>query len=75
MDTADVMIHVDETLEHERRAQIVDLVSAHIGAEVARYSDEKPHLMIVKYDPLRVTSGDLLQIVLDEGVHAELIGL
>jgi hypothetical protein len=39
------------------------------------YHDEKPHLMIVEFDPDTVTSQDLLQIVLGQKVHAELIGL
>ena len=75
MKTADVTIHIDEALNQEKRAQIVALVSAHNGVATVYDSDEKPHLMIVKYNPDEVTSSELLQIVLDADGHAELIGL
>ena len=75
MEMVDVTIHVDETLNHERRTQIADIVRAHKGVATVCYHDEKPHLMIVEYDPDTVTSQELLQTVLDQSVHGELIGL
>lgn len=75
MEMADVTIHIDETVDHQRRTQIADTVRVHRGVASVCYHDEKPHLMIVEYDPDRVMSQDLLQIVLGQGVHAELIGL
>ena len=75
MKTADVTIHIDQTLDHEKRAQIVELVSARNGVATVYHSDKKPHLMLVKYDPDEMASSELLQIVIDAGGHAELIGL
>jgi hypothetical protein len=75
MEMTDVTIHIDETVSHERRTQIADTVRAHKGVMAVAHHDEKPHLMIIEYDPDTVTSQELLQIVLDQGVHAELIGL
>jgi hypothetical protein len=75
MDMADVTLHIDETIGHARRTKIADVVRAHKGVVTVAHHDEKPHLMIVKYDPGAVTSKQLLQVVLDQGVHAELIGL
>lgn len=75
MEMVDVTIHIDETIDHERRTQIADTVRAYKGVTSVCYHDEKPHLMIVEYDPDTVTSQDLLQIVLGQKVHAELIGL
>ena len=75
MKTADVTIHIDETLDWEKRVQIVTLLNAHNGVAAVIDSDETPHLMIVKYNPDEVTSSELLQIVLDTDGHAELIGL
>ena len=75
MEMTDVTVHIDETVGHERRTQIADTVRAHKGVMAVAHHDEKPHLMIIEYDPDTVTSQELLQIVLDQGVHAELIGL
>lgn len=75
MEMVDVTIHIDETVDHERRAQIADIIRAHKGVMGVAHHEDKPHLMIVEYDPDTVDSQELLQIVLDHGVHAELIGL
>ncbi len=75
MEMADVMIHVDETIDHDRRTKIADIVRAHDGVAGVAHHDEKPHLLIVEYDPLKVSAHGLLDIVRDEGVHAELVGL
>ncbi len=75
MQTADVIIHVDETIDHDRRMKIADMVRALAGVTGVTHHDEKPHLMIVKYDPSGVTAHALLDAVRGEGVHAELVGL
>lgn len=75
MEMVDVTIHVDETIDHERRTEIADIIRAHKGVMAVAHHDEKPHLMLIEYDPDTVTSQELLQIVLDQSVHAELIGL
>jgi hypothetical protein len=75
MQMADVTIHLDETMDHDRRAAIADTVRAHKGVMGVAHHDTKPHLMIVEYDPEEVHARELLQVVRDEGVHAELVGL
>ncbi len=75
MEMADVTMHIDETVGHERRTKIADTVRGHNGVMAVAHHDEKPHLMIIEYNPDAVTSQELLQVVLDQGVHAELIGL
>lgn len=45
------------------------------GVMGVAHHDEKPHLMIVEYNPELVSSKELLQLVLGQGVHAELVGL
>jgi hypothetical protein len=75
MDMADVTVHIDETIDHDRRTQIADTVRGRNGVMAVAHHDDEPHLMIVEYDPATVTSRVLLQVVLDQGVHAELIGL
>ena len=75
MQMVDVTIHVDETIDHDRRTKIADIVRTHAGVTGVAHHDQKPHLMIVEYDPAAVTSQALLQVVRDQGVHAELVGL
>ncbi len=75
MQTVDVVIHVDETIDHDRRMQIADIVRAHAGVVGVTHHDEKPHLMIVQYNPAGMTAHALLDVVRGEGVHAELVGL
>ena len=74
MDMADVVIHINESVTHERRVEIADIVRTHKGVMAVSHHDEKPHLMIVEYDPAQVHAKDLLQVTLDQGVHAQLIG-
>jgi hypothetical protein len=74
MDMADVIIHINESVDHDRRTQIADLVRAHEGVMSVAHHDEKPHLLIVEFDPEQVHAKSLLQVALDQGVHAQLVG-
>lgn len=71
----DVTIHIDETLDHAHLEQLRDKMLAETGVMGAVYHDEKPHLMIVEYDPVKNSSEKLLKVIKTQGVHAELIGL
>lgn len=71
----DVMIHIDPVTTHADRESLRDLILKHKGVDAAAYHDDKPHLMIVEYDPDEVTSQQLLDIVLKQNIHAELVGL
>jgi len=75
MEMADVTVHIDETLGEERLTEIASKLRAHNGVMGVAHREEKPHLMIVEYDPDRVSSSELLKAVQVHGIHAELIGL
>lgn len=72
---ADVMIHVDETLGESRQRELVDSMRLQKGVVAVGHHEEKPHLMVVEYNPNETDSMHLLTAVQAEGVHAELIGL
>ncbi len=72
---ADVTVHIDETISHSERESLRDKVLQQAGVMAAAYRDEKPHLMMVEYDPDAVSSKDILKVVKSAGVHAELVGL
>jgi hypothetical protein len=71
----DVTVHIDETVDHARREQIADSLRALDGVVAAASHDERPHLMIVEYNPDKVSSQAILARVRSSGVHAELVGL
>jgi len=72
---ADVTVHIGEALEEERRAQLVDAVRGAEGVVAVGYDKDRPHLMIVEYNPEQTDSRRVLDSVTAQGVHAELIGL
>ena len=71
----DVMIHLDLDIGHQSRENLRDLILKREGVDAAAYHDDKPHLMIVEYNPDQVSSQELLDIVKSQGVNAELVGL
>ena len=71
----DVMLHIDESLNHEALESIRDDILSLNGVMAASYQDEKAHLMIVEYDPDSVNSSAFLTAVKGQGAHAQLVGL
>lgn len=71
----DVTIHIDENVSAEVRGDLEDKLRAIDGVMAAASHEQKPHLMVVEYDPEVVKSGDILREIKGAGVHAELIGL
>ena len=71
----DVMIHIDPETTHQVRDNLRDLILNNNGVAAAAFHDDKPHLMIVEYDPDVISSQQLLQVVIQQGCHAELVGL
>lgn len=72
---ADVLVHVDQTLPHDRLASLTSVIAALNGVATAEGHDAKPHLVIVTYDPEKVNSQDILATVKAQGVNAELVAL
>ena len=71
----DVTLHIDENTNKGERESLRDSLLSIEGVMAADYHDEKPHLMIVEYNPSAVSSSDFLSKVKSKGLHAELIGL
>ena len=72
---ADVTVHIDETIDHSKLQEISDAVRSLDGIESVTFHDDKPHFMIVKYDPEQTDLPSIHKAVVAEGVHAELLGL
>lgn len=71
----DITLHIDETLEHAQLESLLDKIRQQDGVVSVACHDDKPHLMIVEYNPDKTNSADILKCVTDQGIHAELIGL
>lgn len=70
----DLVVHVDDTLGDERRMDIETALESSQGVRWAHFTDGRPHLMVVEYDPDATSSFEILQQVTRQSVHAELIG-
>jgi hypothetical protein len=73
--TADIVMHIDENITHEDRERLRDELLNINGVMAAAYQDEKPHLMVMAYDPDAVKSSTFVKIAQEQGLHAELVGL
>lgn len=71
----DVMLHIDESLNSVQQELLEKHMRNQLGVVGLGYHAEKPHLMIVEYNPDHTTPAKLLQVVTSHGLHAELIGL
>ena len=69
-----VVIHIDETLNSERREALLTALREANGVIAVGYHNETPHLMIVVFNPKNMESRDVLGLVKSNGVHAELTG-
>ena len=72
---ADILMHIDENTTHEAREKLRDDLLSTEGVISASYHDEKPHLMVLAYDPEVINSFAFIKIAQEQGLHAELVGL
>jgi hypothetical protein len=72
---AEVTLHIDEETTHDERESLRDHLLSRNGVYTASCRDEKPHLMLIEYDPGIINSREFLSEASTRGLHAELIGL
>ncbi len=71
----DIVVHVDETLDENRRSGIESSLRQEDGVIWAHFTNGRPHLMTVEYDPEQTSSNTIRQKLCNhEHLHAELIG-
>ena len=71
----DVTIHVDEGINEDQQNTIIEVLRDCNGVVAIGHQHKSFHLFIVEYDPELVNSKELLDVVKEQGVHAELVGL
>lgn len=72
---ADVTLHVKEGLDKAHREALETQLRGLEGIVSVHNPDDKPHLVVVEYNPDRLSSSAILKAVTSGGLHAELIGL
>ena len=72
---AEVTLHIDEDTSHKERENFRDTLFAMDGVIAAAYHDEKPHLMLIEYNPDVIHSIEFVNTAVKHNLHAELIGL
>lgn len=71
----DMMVHVDKAVSAERMHELEDVVRTDACVISACTPNEEPHVLMVTYNPACTSSGNVLNMVQAQGVHADLVGL
>ena len=71
----DVLLHIDEATTHEERENLRDVLLSKRGVMTADYRDDRPHLMIVGFDPENINHSALVTTAQNRGYHAELVAM
>jgi hypothetical protein len=72
---ADFIIHINENLDPYRICDIEQVVGSDTGVHSVCVNDKHTHLMLIDYDPGEISSKSILNNVINQGVHAQLVGL
>lgn len=72
---SDVTVHIDQLMTDAEKEHLERGLRALDGVVSVHNSTDRPHLMIVQYNPDKVGSDRILKQVTSQGVHAELIGI
>lgn len=72
---ADVMVHIDESLSVDSREEIRSTLRDNEYITSADFPPEREHMMLVTYNADRISAQDILGMVEQQGVRAELVGM
>jgi hypothetical protein len=75
MNGSDILIHIDESLDPERRQALEREIGDEQGVLSARINDRTRHLMLVTFNPHALQPSAILNAVRSRGLHAEMVGL
>jgi hypothetical protein len=70
---AGVTLHIDENITKSERERFRDALLELEGVVAAAYHDERPHLMVIIFDPAIIKSIEFVKEARNIGLHAELI--
>jgi len=72
---ADVLVHVNETLDEEHLRLLEGEINGNIGVMAVGHHPRHPHLLKVDYDSDLIRPADMLGPIQRWGLHAQLVGM
>jgi len=72
---ADIIVHVDESLESEEMHNLEDAIRLNDGVVSVGANERTSHLLMVLYNSEVVCSSSILGSIKSKGLHAELVGI
>ncbi len=72
--STDIVVHINEKLGKKDRLSLTSKINGLKGVVSVRLGDQRPHLLIVGFNPEKTKSLNVLSGVQNSGVHAQLIG-
>jgi len=69
-----LVMHIDNQLDYIERREVEDEILHETGVASAHFNENRPHLMVVEYDPTEVNYVEIMNCVNGGSVHAERIG-
>ncbi len=72
---ADVTIHIDKDADTATRTNVESGLRIIDGVVSVHMPEDKPHLVVIEYNPEKTNSSHLLTMVKELAGHAEMIGL
>jgi hypothetical protein len=71
----DVTLHIDKAVNATTRKQVENGLRGLKGVVSVHMPEDKPHLIVVEYNPDETSATHLLALVEELAGHAEMIGL
>lgn len=72
-DALDIVLHIDELPDEQNRQRIEFTMQSATGIEHAYFDRFRQHLLIIGYDPARIDSSKILDLVKQQQLNAKLI--
>ena len=72
--SVEIVLHVDDVLGEEQRNDLALSLRSNDGVYDARFTPNRDHLMLVKYNRVKYKAIDILHKLTSNSVRAELIG-
>lgn len=71
----DIVVRVDELLDEQNRQRVEYFMLKETGIERVHFNNERKHLLVIGYDPAKITSSRILKLVKQQQVNAQLFGV
>jgi hypothetical protein len=69
-----LVMHISDNLDSGHRRELENSIQLQSGVSSAMFNQDRPHLMVVNYDPFQISSGQILAKLSSNKVHASRIG-